>query len=590
MPHTDECRRSLRARFLLSLLLLLPILTSAAYGGDPARQILRIEGTSATDNRLLLDLGFDVAAVRPGEWTDILAAPGDAERLERLGYPTVSMGSIVTAIPSEYHTYAEMVTALQQMVTAHPTIARLEDLGDSWGRIYNDPDYVPHDIWGLKISDNVQLDEAEPEILYTGVHHAREPVTLEICLGIANELLSRYGVDPTITRYVNDHETWIVPLQNPDGHWCVTDKDYTDWRKNCRDNDGNGRPTAPTWWWYPDGVDTNRNYAWHWGGDGSDSDPNSETYRGPSAFSEPENQAIRSLALRENFAFSIDYHSYGEEVLYPYGYDNSSNAPDEQMLSSIATTIRDRIGGNYVAMQANQLYPAAGNSQDWHYGEYNCFAYIIETATEFIPPGSAIAGIVTPNVRGAMYLQERIDGPGVRGIVRINGTPGLATVTLVGVDNPSMAHSRESHPVTGDYYRITSSGDKTLRFSATGFPDQEFVVSVPTSGYATLDVDFGVSDVATGTEAVGLRLDVTPNPAQESAGLRYALPKGTSSADLSIFDLSGRLVTQQTVSGAQGLTLWDGRDGSGRRMPTGIYLARITAGADARVRRIVLLP
>ncbi len=563
----------------------------ATAAASPLRQIVRIEGTTTVDNQILLSLGFDIAAARPGEWTDVLAAPGDTDRLRALGYPSTPRGAPVTAIPSQYHDYNELVAALQQYATNYPQIARLEDIGDGWGKIYNDADYVPHEIWALKISDNVQIDEAEPALLYTGVHHAREPVTLEICLGVADELLTKYNTDPAIRRFVDEHETWIVPLANPDGHYCVTNLNYTDWRKNIRDNDGNGQITAPGWWWYPDGVDNNRNYAWHWGGLGSDADPNAETYRGPSAFSEPENQALRDLALREDFVFSIDYHSYGELVLYPYGYDNTTNAPDEQFLIPIATTLRDRIGGNYVAEQANQLYPAAGNSQDWHYGEYNCYAFIIETGTEFIPPGTTIPAIVTPNVRGAMYLQERVDGSGVRGIVRINGAPGFASVLLVGVDNPSLNHARTSHPVTGDYYRITGSGNRTLRFSTPGFQDQEFTVNVPAAGYVSLDVDFGIAqDVAAGDPSRALSLDLAPNPTRGGVGLTYRLPAGASCGRLTIYEPSGRVIEERKLAAGAGSTAWAGRNTAGQPASSGIYFVRIEAAGVDAVRKVVLLP
>ncbi|MDM7916680.1 MAG: M14 family zinc carboxypeptidase [Candidatus Eisenbacteria bacterium] len=574
------------------LVILAPAL--CANAADAARQIARIEGTTASDNSLLIDLGFQIAAARPGEWTDVLVSPEDLDRLERI-FPVSRVDDLPAMIPAQYHDYGETLTALQQMVLLHPTIAKLEDIGDGWSKTYNDPDWALHDVWALKISDNVQVDEPEPAILYSGVHHAREPVTVEICLGIATELLNGYGVDPQITRFINDHETWIVPIVNVDGHWCVTDLNYTSWRKNCRDNDGNGYPTPADWWSMPDGVDLNRNYSWHWGGLGSDPDPSGETYKGPSPFSEPETQATRALALRENFSFSIDYHSYGEEVMYPYGYDYSTQAPDNALLSQISQAVRDRIGGNYVSMQANQLYPAAGNSQDWHYGENNCFAWIIETATEFIPPGTAIPGIVTPNVRGALYLQERVDGPGVRGTVRINGVPGLATVRLMGIDNPALANSRHSHPVLGDYYRLTAPGNQTLRFSAPGFDDQEFAVNVPADGYVTLDVNFGPSaGVADAGHSAGSAiLAASPNPLRGGTGvdLSWQVPAGAGDGTLTICDTSGRIVARRSITTERGSLAWNGRADDGRRIAAGVYFARLSCGGRAEVsKRLVVLP
>src|SRR5512143_2593011 len=170
------CNLGRPGRVILLLLPALIAVLSTALASEAPRQILRIDGTAAADNRILVDLGFDVAAVRPGEWTEIVVSAEDLVRLQNLGYEGRIVGTMPMAIPAEYHTYGEMVTALQQMVEAHPTIARMEDIGDGWGKIYNNPNYAPHDIWALKISDNVDVDEAEPELLYSGVHHAREPV------------------------------------------------------------------------------------------------------------------------------------------------------------------------------------------------------------------------------------------------------------------------------------------------------------------------------------------------------------------------------------------------------------------------------
>ncbi|MBD3161260.1 MAG: hypothetical protein GF346_03595, partial [Candidatus Eisenbacteria bacterium] len=511
-----------------------------ASAEEPAtREIVRIEGTTAVENEILMELGFEIAAARPGEWTDLVVSPSDKDRLARLDYPIVASRQLPVSIPSQYHVYAEMLAALEQYAATYPEITVLEDIGDGWGKIYNDPNNYPaFDIWALKISDNAATDEAEPAILYTGVHHAREPVTVEICLGIAEVLLTEYGTDPVVTAWVDSHETWIVPLVNPDGHWCVTDVNWTDWRKNMRDNDGNGYITEPGWWTYPDGVDNNRNYDWEWGGQGSSGNPSEQTYRGPSPFSEPENQAIRDLAYRENFAFSVDYHSYGELILYPYGYDAVTEAPDDALLREIAEGVESRIQNGYVAAQAHDLYPAAGASLDWHYGAYNSMALLIETATEFIPPGTAIAGIVEENLRGARYIQERADGPGVRGIVRIEGVPGEATVELVGIDDPPLNTIRKSHPIVGDYYRITQPGTWTLRFHVDGYDDQEFEVDVPSDGFVTLDVDFGTpQDVADLDDPSALRFAVGPNPARGEVGFHYALPAGCDEARVRVHDL-----------------------------------------------------
>src|SRR5690348_12622916 len=107
-----------------------------------------------------------------------------------------------------YHTYAEMVSDLNATVIAHPSIARAYSLGKS---------YQGRTIWAVKISDNVGVDENEPEVLFDGLTHSDEHMGLEMTLHIMHWLVDGYGVDPRITTLVNAREVWIILAVNPDG-------------------------------------------------------------------------------------------------------------------------------------------------------------------------------------------------------------------------------------------------------------------------------------------------------------------------------------------------------------------------------------
>ena len=187
-----------------------------------------------------------------------------------------------------YHTYNEALAYLQQIANDYPEICTLTDIADSHGKEYfNDgvmgyEDYQ-HDIWLLKISDNVNQNEDEPAVYLMGAHHSREPISTEVVLGIIEHLTSNYGNDDAITSMIDNSEIYIVPMVNPDGHEVVLNQLNTMWRKTVADNNGDGQFNYNSNG--PDGVDPNRNYGWNWGGSGSSGDPTSETYHGPSAFS-----------------------------------------------------------------------------------------------------------------------------------------------------------------------------------------------------------------------------------------------------------------------------------------------------------------
>ncbi len=578
-----------------------PASDPAAYGpnADAMSQMMRIRvyGTDRDAMRSMIDAGMEILAARPGEWTDLWIPAGRVPEIETLGYPFEILAGPPRDVPDYYTRYGEMLSLLESYAADYSSIARLEDVGDGWGKIYNDPDYPSYEVWALKISDNPGTDEAEPVILYTGVHHAREPATLEITLGIIDHLLTNYGLDPDITRWINEHETWVIPLVNPDGHWCCTDLDWMMWRKNVRDNDGNGEPTQPYAGWYPDGVDPNRNYSWHWGGEGASHSQSSQVYCGPSAFSEPETQATRDFHYRELPVFTLDYHSYSELVLWPYGYDSHSNAPDEPTLEAIGIEIASRIqrwggGGHYQPMQANQLYPAAGNSADWEYGELNTFSYIIETCTEFYPGEGELNHAIEYNIQGAMYLQERVDGPGVRGIIRVDGIGAQGTISVVGIDDPPMNLPRRSHEDLGDYYRILSPGTYDIVYEVSGWnPIIVEDVVVPPDDFVVVDVDFGISSAPDGEPGTLAAFGVSPNPVLPGNPVTFRLPPGHEVFSLKIHDAQGRLVTDlsRQAHGAKASYAWRPEREPGAGLYGGIYYARLMTETSVAVRRFVVL-
>lgn len=150
-----------------------------------------------------------------------------------------------------------------------------------------------HNLWYIKISDNPGLSGGEPSRRFNGATDAREPMGTHACVAFADHILSHYGIDSVTTWLVNNQEIFVVPVMNPDGYVYNSDSggSSSDWWKNRR---GPVPPYAS--------VDLNRNYGYKWGYDdnGSSGEPSSETYRGPSCFSEPETEVIRDFMALYN--------------------------------------------------------------------------------------------------------------------------------------------------------------------------------------------------------------------------------------------------------------------------------------------------
>ncbi len=275
-----------------------------------------------------------------------------------------------------YRNYTEIRTILLQTVADYPDIAVLYDIGDSWEKTAGVAD---RDILAIKISDNVEVDEDEPEFLLLALHHAREWPTSETAVKVIQNLTEGYGSDDRISWLIDNREIWIVPVVNPDGlDYALTEDDM--WRKNRRDNlDGNF------------GVDLNRNYNGSengdplgaWGGAGTSTYTSSDIYCGESAFSEPETQAVRDLARAHDFQIAFDFHTYDDSVMWPWGYTTNLTVDDEYFVD-IGQQLAALNG--YDAAQSVALYPTTGDSLDWLYGSLNIFPFLFEMgATSFHP-------------------------------------------------------------------------------------------------------------------------------------------------------------------------------------------------------------
>lgn len=297
-----------------------------------------------------------------------------------------------------YYTFAEIVADLDEMFQLYPNlITEKYSIGTS---------HEGRTIWAVKISDNPNVNEAEPKVGFDALVHAREPQSMATQMYFMWYLLENYGTDPEATYLINNREIYCVPCFNPDGYEYNREQSPSGgymWRKNKRDNDSSGTFNENY-----DGVDLNRNFGYKWGYDnfGSSPDPWSNTYRGPSAFSEPESQAIRDLAILKNYGTHFNMHTHGGYILYPWGYIDEET-PDSLTYREFAALLTSSSG--YAYGYGGQLlnYNSNGSVRDWMYGEQTdknkIFGYTIEIGDAFWPSQSQIYPIAQQNLRTMIY-------------------------------------------------------------------------------------------------------------------------------------------------------------------------------------------
>jgi carboxypeptidase T len=321
--------------------------------------------------------------------------------------PSTVSAADFPAKDSRYHTYAEMLAVLQATEAAHPDIVHLFSIGKS---------YLGREMWAVKVSDNVAVDEDEPEVLFDSLHHAREHLSLEQNLALLGWLTDDYGTDPEITNIVNWREIWIIFAVNPDGaEFDLTGNPYREWRKNRQPNAGSTHR----------GTDLNRNYGYKWGCcAGSSANKAAPTYRGRAPFSAPETQAMRDFMLSrrvggvQQIKLAITFHTAGEQILWPYGH-TKKNVPgdmtvaDQAALAAMGRAMA-RLNG-YTPMQSSSLYITDGDEIDWAYGSQRIWMYTFELypsprkvagLARFYPPDEIIGRETERNRKAILYLIE----------------------------------------------------------------------------------------------------------------------------------------------------------------------------------------
>ena len=462
-----------------------------------------------------LKMKYDIAAMKKNDYIDLIVSEKDLPYLLEKGGVIKTTGSEQKKQTDGYMTYEEIRDFLEETCNNNPNIAKFYNLGASLGKIYYEEgldNYAlyQHDIMAIKISDNVDIEEDEAAYFFIGNHHAREPISREMVVRIIQYLINNYNADSEVTDLVNNREIWLIPSVNPNGTKIVVNPEsgygYEFWRKNIRDNDGNGylTPSASSAG-STDGVDVNRNYDLMWGTEGASHNNFDADYCGTEAFSEPETRIIRDFFNSKKFVGGVSYHSYSEAVLYPFGYSNDAFVPDYAAISELANnlaTLTPSINGYGTYNAASSLgYFVSGGESDYSYAENRTFAFVIEMGIEFIPPIEMAHSICDDNMNAVLYLLKRSDYSTLTGIVSDNISKDVlgANIKIKELDlelNPNVK-SQKSDANTGRFYRILTPGEYTLVVDKYGYARQEIPFIINEDSQTEVNVQLENADVFT---------------------------------------------------------------------------------------------
>jgi len=392
-----------------------------------------------------------------------------------------------------YLTYQELLNELDEMVALYPNlITSKENISNFVTEGQPDNTTTPpiggNGIKWVKISDNPNSStEGEPQILYTAIHHAREPAGLSQLVFYMWYLLENYDTDPEVQNILNNTELYFVPVINPDGYLYNEKTDPNGggfWRKNRKDGHG---------------TDLNRNYDYYingdpsmgiWGGPGSSNDTNSNTYHGPSPFSEVEVQAMKWFVENHDFLMAFNNHTSGDLLLFPFGYTDQITTDDDDIFEGLSEELVSRNG--FLNMQASDLYAAAGYSDDFMYGTVNThdpiIAFTPEIGPSFWPPSNQIESIS----KGMMYLN-------------LTSSKMVNNYAAITDTAPQFVGETATADATFDIKRmgVSGSGSFTVSLNAVSANIASVGAPVTFTSMDILDEDDGVISytIAGGTEA-----------------------------------------------------------------------------------------
>lgn len=381
-----------------------------------------------------------------------------------------------------YPTLTEIYESLDLMAELYPNLVTGRQ------RIGNFLTEEGQPIYFVKISDNPAREENEPEVLYTALHHAREPISATQMLFYMWYLLENYSGNPEVKRLVDSRALYFVACVNPDGYLynqSTNPRGEGFWRKN--------RKELPEGY----GVDLNRNYGYKWAynNTGSSDAVESEVYRGPWAFSEVETQALRSLCNSRNFKIALNYHSHGDILIIPWGYSNVPT-PDSSAYLAMARQFTQfnkfRVGTTFNTLN----YEVNGVSDDWMYASNNIFAFTPEVGYAFWPERKDI-----------MSLNQSVQHMNVMAAWNAGACARMKDISPVNLTGPS--------GVLEIHLQRTGLEDQLIEISALAKPGGIINLNMPSSfrlpagGETVLKIPYSLDPGIRYGEQVQIQLQLT---------------------------------------------------------------------------------
>ena len=521
---------------------------------------VRIENISQTDIKVLEDQGFLIEWAH-GDKATVYVNADQEELLRHLGFKPMHIPVPEPLIP--YPSLLDIYDSAALIASNHSDICVLDTIGYS---------VQVRPILAVIVSDNPGVEEIEPELRIHGGIHGNEKIASTVTLCYLNKLTEGYADDPACQYIINNSETWIIPVLNPDGY-------YSSNRYNAN------------------GIDLNRNCSYMGPGGGG----------GSTAFSEPETAALRDLTMQnwpdiENFinpfSTGLSLHSGAQCINTVWNYTVSPLPEDYDLLDAQCNSyvndpgIIDYFGSGgafWIALPGASWYAINGDVNDWSYGECGTVDYTIETHDTFAPSD-------WPDINMAHY-HATLDFfttsiYGIWGTVtNASGDPLDAMISMGisdGTDSTPLRFCR-TDVTLGDYHKTLVPGTYDVEVSADGYVPQ-IITDVAVGPEERVEVSFvlynvGIEDSETGSIGTG-RLCVYPNPANGS--LNISLPVTGVGGIVAIYDITGRSVYSQEMTTEMETFVWNCAEHNGSEVPSGMYTVRFNSGNSSWTTRFIV--
>lgn len=529
----------------------IPLLASVALAFSPESWRSVLAGpVGPVEIKLLMESGFDIEAVH-GSMVRLYVDDARLCALQEMGLTAVPVASPEPLVP--YPSIGVLYDTLEAIAARHPDICRLEQIGTSvQGR----------EIMAVVVSDNAGSEEIEPEFRVIAAIHGDEKTSAMVALNYLRNLADYSETSPMCQYVVQNSETWVIPVMNPDGY------------------SSNSRYNA-------NGIDLNRNlsYMWQPGGGG-----------GSNPFSEPETCALRNLTMTawpaqnsyENpFCASLSMH--GGEACFNYVWNYSSAAvQDTLLIVDMAERYADlcQVPGFWVT-EGWAWYVITGDVNDWSYGEYGGIDHTVEVHVD--KQASDWPGVAAQHYMSILdFFENAVSG--IWGTVTDGyGQPLDANLQVTmwdGGDSQPLRFCR-TDVTMGDYMKPTLPGTYSVTATVSGYPPQTVSdVAVAAGQRVEVSFVFGVqgSPGSEGGRYGPVSLGISPNPSSGPVTFSCSSPEGCI---LEVFDLSGRTVYESEIPPGAVELEWDftGRCGV---LPSGIYLAGLSSRGESVSRLLVL--